>query len=77
MTDSDFASITHDGKLCDAKGQLGPREFEDVMRRQVAIVCVCVCVCACVCVCVCEREREMPPQQQQRWWRQIWRRRQI
>ena len=34
ITDSDFASITHDGKLCDAEGHLGPREFEDVMRRQ-------------------------------------------
>ena len=34
LTDSDFASITLDGKLCDAKGQLGLREFEDVMRRQ-------------------------------------------
>ena len=34
LTDSDFASITHNGKLCDAKGQLGPSEFEDVMRRQ-------------------------------------------
>ena len=54
MTDSDFASITHDGKLCDAKGQLGLREFEEVMRRQ---VCVCVCLSVClsvpVSVCVC------------------------
>ena len=38
MTDSDFASITLDGKLCDAKGQLGPREFEEVMRRQVPVI---------------------------------------
>ena len=36
MTDSDFASITHNSALCDSKGQLGPREFEDEMRRQIA-----------------------------------------
>ena len=35
ITDSDFASITKDGTLCDAKGQLGPDEFADVIRRQV------------------------------------------
>ena len=35
ITDSDFASITQDGALCDANGQLGPDEFADVIRRQV------------------------------------------
>ena len=34
ITDSDFASITHDGALCDATGQLGQAEFEEVIRRQ-------------------------------------------
>ena len=34
MTGSDFASITDNGALCDGKGQLGPREFENVIRRQ-------------------------------------------
>ncbi len=33
MTDSDFQSITEG--LCDADGQLGPEEFEAVMRRQI------------------------------------------
>ena len=35
ITDSDFASITQDGALCDANGQLGPDEFADAIRRQV------------------------------------------
>ena len=34
ITGSDFASITHDGALCDANNQLGPEEFADVIRRQ-------------------------------------------
>ena len=33
MTDSDFQSITEG--LCDSDGQLGPAEFEVVMRRQI------------------------------------------
>ena len=33
MTDSDFQSITEG--LCNADGQLGPVEFEAVMRRQI------------------------------------------
>ena len=37
ITDSDFASITQDGALCDANGQLGPDEFADVIRRQVGL----------------------------------------
>mmetsp|Transcript_67340 Transcript_67340/g.179747 ORF Transcript_67340/g.179747 Transcript_67340/m.179747 type:complete len:641 (-) Transcript_67340:424-2346(-) len=35
MSDSDFASITNDGALCDSRGQLGPAEFETVMRLQI------------------------------------------
>ena len=35
ISGSDFASITEDGKLCDQRGQLGPEEFELVMRKQV------------------------------------------
>lgn len=35
VTDSDFASMTNNGALCNAKGQLGPAEFERVIRRQV------------------------------------------
>ena len=34
ITDSDFASITDNGNLCDGKGQLGQAEFADVIRRQ-------------------------------------------
>ena len=34
ITESDFVSITDDGRLCDANGQLGPAEFEAVIRRQ-------------------------------------------
>ncbi len=33
MTDSDFQSIT--SGLCGFKGQLGPLDFEAVMRRQI------------------------------------------
>ena len=39
MTASDFASFTQNGALCDEEGQLGPDEFEHVMRfhiRQLA-----------------------------------------
>ncbi len=35
MTASDFASITLNGELCDETGQLGPKEFEAVMRKQI------------------------------------------
>ena len=35
MSASDFASITEDGELCDERGQLGPAEFENVMRKQI------------------------------------------
>ena len=35
ITDSDFASITLDGSLCDSRGQLGPDGFAEVIRRQV------------------------------------------
>ena len=34
LTESDFAAITAGGALCDAAGDLGPREFEEAMRRQ-------------------------------------------
>jgi hypothetical protein len=40
ITDADFLSITRNGKLCDEEGGLGEREFELVMREQVApILC--------------------------------------
>ena len=35
ITDSDFASITENGALCDANGHLGQTEFANVIRRQV------------------------------------------
>ncbi len=35
LTDSDFENFTHGGKLCGSKGELGPKEFERVMREQV------------------------------------------
>ena len=35
VTSSDFASITDNGALCDENGQLGPVEFENVIRRQI------------------------------------------
>ena len=34
MTDSDFASVTDSGRLCDAAGNLGAAEFEAAMRGQ-------------------------------------------
>ena len=34
MTELDFVDITNGGELCDANGELGPAEFELVMRRQ-------------------------------------------
>ncbi len=37
MTEADFHSITRNGELCDGDGGLGPREFELVMRKQVAM----------------------------------------
>ncbi len=36
MTDADFANITNNGALCDSNGELGPSEFEDMMRKQIA-----------------------------------------
>jgi hypothetical protein len=36
MTDADFLSITHGGRLCDGEGGLGEHAFELVMREQVA-----------------------------------------
>jgi hypothetical protein len=36
VSDADFLSMTHNGKLCDEEGGLGEREFEQVMREQVA-----------------------------------------
>ena len=35
LTESDFASITDGGILCDSGGFLGPAEFEAAMRKQV------------------------------------------
>ena len=35
ITNSDFASITENGALCDADGHLGQTEFANVIRRQV------------------------------------------
>ena len=35
MTASDFASFTQNGALCDEEGQLGPDEFEHVMRLHI------------------------------------------
>ena len=34
---SDFASITQNGALCDANGDLGPAEFEALLRQQVRL----------------------------------------
>ena len=36
MTDADFLSITHSGRLCDDEGGLGEHAFELIMREQVA-----------------------------------------
>ena len=35
MTDADFVSITRNGQLCDKEGELGPHEFDQVMRELV------------------------------------------
>ena len=38
MTEADFQGITRGGRLCNAEGGLGYREFELVMREQVGQV---------------------------------------
>ena len=35
MTESDFANVTSDGRMCDEEGQLAFPQFEAVMRKQV------------------------------------------
>jgi hypothetical protein len=35
LSDSDFIAMTKNGALCNAKGQLGPKEFEILMREQI------------------------------------------
>jgi hypothetical protein len=35
MAESDFVNITRNGDLCNAKGEIGMREFEAIMRREV------------------------------------------
>ena len=35
MSESDFVNITHNGELCNAKGEIGILEFETIMRREV------------------------------------------
>ena len=37
LTDSDFASITNDGKLCDEGGSIRPAEFEAAIRQQLRL----------------------------------------
>ena len=37
MSDSDFIAITNNGALCNDKGQLGPAEFERLMREQMLL----------------------------------------
>lgn len=39
LTRSDFNAFTASGALCDPTGSLGPREFEEAMRRQVSYFC--------------------------------------
>ncbi len=41
MTDADFLSITHGGRLCDGEGGLGEHAFELIMREQVARLIRC------------------------------------
>lgn len=38
LTDSDFVSFSHRGALCSPNGELGPNEFERVMREQVSLL---------------------------------------
>ena len=35
MADSDFDTISQNGKLCNIDGDVGPQEFESIMRTQV------------------------------------------
>ena len=35
MTESDFANVTSDGRMCDEEGQLAFPQFEAVMLKQV------------------------------------------
>jgi hypothetical protein len=37
MTESDFANVTSDGRMCDDDGQLAFPQFEAVMRKQVPL----------------------------------------
>jgi hypothetical protein len=35
MSESDFMDITRNGQLCNANGEIGQREFQSIMRREV------------------------------------------
>jgi hypothetical protein len=35
MAESDFVDITRNGELCNANGEIGQREFQTIMRREV------------------------------------------
>ena len=35
MSESDFVDITRNGELCNASGEIGQREFQAIMRREV------------------------------------------
>ncbi len=37
MSESDFLIITHNGALCDASGEIGVAEFEDIIRSQLTL----------------------------------------
>jgi hypothetical protein len=35
LSESDFWDLTENGKLCNAAGEIGPKEFENIMRRKI------------------------------------------
>ena len=37
LNESDFSVITNNGELCDEKGRIGPRAFEQAMRKQLRL----------------------------------------
>ena len=38
MSESDFMDITRNGELCNANGEIGQREFQAIMRREVPLL---------------------------------------
>ncbi len=44
MSESDFKDITHNGALCNARGEIGLREFEAIVRAEVYIITIIIII---------------------------------